>query len=77
MVDKTSQYIPHNSSPCGFADKYWNILRQKYSEIKASTCCRPMWNWKFMRQISTDIILETGLETLILFIFHAFSMLLS
>jgi len=32
MVDKTSQYIPHNSSSCGFADKYWNILRQKYSE---------------------------------------------
>jgi hypothetical protein len=29
-----------------------------------------------MRQISTDIILKTGLETLTLFIFHAFSMLL-
>jgi hypothetical protein len=26
MVDKTSQYIPHNSSPCGIADKYWNIV---------------------------------------------------
>jgi hypothetical protein len=34
MVDKTSQYIPHNSSPCGFADKYWNILIRNIVSIQ-------------------------------------------
>jgi hypothetical protein len=34
-----------------------------------------MWNWKFTAQRTTNTILKTSLETVILFIFHALSVL--